>query len=82
METDTTPDAATPRTEMIRVRADLAEMLSAIYFHERANSAEVLDPLIRPALTERYNALPPEIRAAIKARRPRGSPTPQPAATA
>lgn len=76
MEDDATPDAAPP-TGMTRIRADLVDMLSAIYFHDRSNSADVLDPLIRPALTERYNALPPEIRAAIKARRPRGAPATQ-----
>ena len=56
-------------TQLVRVSEDLAEMLGGIWFHERVNSAELLDPLIRTAITKRYQNLPAEVRAVLDARR-------------
>ena len=48
---------------MIRVRADLAEMISEICRLQDTSSAMLIDPLLRPQITVRYERLRPHIEA-------------------
>jgi hypothetical protein len=47
---------------MVRMSADLAEMVTAVAEHEGSTSAEVLDPLIRPAVEARFAGVPQWMR--------------------
>lgn len=64
------PATTTDRREKhVRLAEDLVDMLGGIWFHEGTNIADILDPLVRPAITKKYKSLPAEVRAAIESRR-------------
>jgi hypothetical protein len=50
------------QTGQVRVRADLAAMLRWVCDVRRMNSADIIDPLIRDAVTEEFSRLYPLIR--------------------
>lgn len=50
------------RTKLVRVRADLADMMSALNWHDRLSAPDFLDPLIRRAIEERFIKLPKAVR--------------------
>jgi hypothetical protein len=61
--------AATPQTRLVRVPADLAEMLSAIVWHDRnVVIPELIEPLIRPTVKRMYDRLPKDARERAAAR--------------
>ncbi len=55
-------------TKPARIAADLAEKLQAICWHERVIGTDILDPVIRPVIEERFAALPQDIRESALAR--------------
>lgn len=56
-------------TATARVYRDVATMLAGILSHDpAANTAAILDPLIRPELERRYAALPSHVRQTVEAR--------------
>ena len=53
----------TTQTKHVRLALDIAEMISAITFHdEQITAAELCDPLLRPTIEERFESLPEYIR--------------------
>jgi hypothetical protein len=55
-------------TTHVRVATDLAVKLAAVARYEYANTADILDPVIRDLVDRRFAALPPDIRARALAR--------------
>lgn len=56
-------------TKPVRVKADLAEMLSGISWYETKFSIpDFLDGIIRDAVAERFAALPEGVRATVAER--------------
>jgi hypothetical protein len=52
-----------PPTRHVRVKPDLAEMIAVICRHTNTQSAELLDPILRPQIAARYAMLKPLIDA-------------------
>lgn len=55
-------------TTHVRVSTDLAVKLSAVARHEYQNTADILDPVIRQVIEERFAALPSELQERALAR--------------
>jgi hypothetical protein len=52
-----------PGSKLVRVHADVAEMISWITRLEGMSATSLLDPLIRPQITARYEVLRKDIEA-------------------
>lgn len=64
MPTDS-PDVVVPvtQTKHVRLAIDIAEMISAITYHDgTVTQAELCDPLLRPTIQERFDNLPDYVR--------------------
>lgn len=54
-------------TQQVRVFPDLGEMISLIVRIEGVKTANLLDPMIRPQVTARYNRLRPAVEKILAA---------------
>jgi hypothetical protein len=61
--------AAENETRHIRLRGDLAMMISAIAWYERTTTAELADPLLRSAIEKRFAKLPSDAKTRAMAPR-------------
>lgn len=53
-------------TKMVRISTDLVDMLSAIIEVEGVTISDILDPLIRPQVTARYQKIKDRYEAILK----------------
>ncbi len=64
-------DKAAP-VRLVRINADLADMLAVVTLAGRTTNRDYLDALIRPDVERRFNALPAAVRRLAKARHKTG----------
>ena len=63
-----TKEEGSAETRMIRIHGDLAEMIGWIVELQGLKTANLLDPLLRPAILARYKQIEPEVLAIKKLR--------------
>ena len=63
-----TKEEGAAETKLIRVHGDVAEMIGWIVELQGIKTANLLDPLIRPAVLARYKQIEPEVEAVKKLR--------------